>query len=97
MALGLFVRLFAFPYDVAPPEPVRPCICVLPRLRQRDAVFPRIHADRRTRSQAELMGLSVAGDGVADHCGRTAVANSELRRSPNCRLVSRSEPDRLRR
>src|SRR5215471_257618 len=71
MDLGLLVRLCAFPHYVAPSEPVRPCICELSRLRQRDAVFPRIYADRWTRSQAGDMGLSVARNGAAQHCWRT--------------------------
>src|SRR5215469_14046424 len=58
MDLGLLVRLCPFPHHVAAPEPVRPCICVLPRLRQRDAIFPRIHADRSTNRQEG--GASVA-------------------------------------
>src|SRR5580658_1695561 len=92
MDLGVLVRLCAFPHDVAAPEPVRPCIRVLSRLRQRDAVFPRIHADRWTKSQAEHMGLSLAGNGVADHYWCTAVANLKSRRSRNCTTLSRSEP-----
>jgi len=83
MDLGLLVRLCAFPHHVATPEPIRPCIRVLPRLRQRDGVFPRIHADRSTKSQAEHMGLSLCGNGGIDHGWSIAVAITKLRRSRN--------------
>jgi len=51
MDLGLLVRLCAFSHDVAPSERVRPRICVLPRLRERDALFPGIYANCSTNNQ----------------------------------------------
>jgi hypothetical protein len=90
MDVGLLVRLCAFPHDVAAPEPVRPCVRVLPRLRQRDAVFPRIYADRSTNPQAQHMGLPLFGKGFADHCLRTATANPKLRRSRSCTTLGQS-------
>src|SRR6516162_4481335 len=95
MDLGLPVRLCAFAHDVAAPEPVRSCIRMLPRMRQRDAVFPRTHADRWTISQAEHMGLSLCGNGSTDHRRHTAVVESKLRSIPNCTTLSRSVPNRF--